>query len=98
MPRLNNNGNIIEYATEAEFRAAIEAISPNLPQPLTVEIRNQTTGGETIDVSNFPIPDNCFGSTEIKVKIIDVVSGDFGIGHFIVRWRRFGGTAPTIIS
>lgn len=97
-PKLINNGVVTEFDTVAEHDSAVAAQSPTpVIPPDTIRFSGQTVGAQTIDVSSFEIPQNIVGETMVKVKIVDTVSGAFGIGWFVVAWRRYTN-GPAIVT
>lgn len=97
-PRINNNGVITEYDTEEEHNVAVATLSPTpVIPPDLIRFSGQTVGAQTIDVSSFEIPSNIVGETDVFVKIVDTVSGAFGIGRFVVAWRRYTN-GPSIVA
>lgn len=92
-----------------EYKAFINSVQENSDENMggfrvlkPKAFEGQTVGAQTIDIATFQIPTNIFGKTKIEVFIVNPANGDFGIGEFVVSWRRFtNGTAqgsihPTI--
>lgn len=56
------------------------------------------TGAQTVVTSSYNCSTFKSGTVEIDIRIVDTVSGDTGIGKYIVAFHRYGGNTVILDS